>query len=124
MSLLNCTIEPGEKGNKSTGENSEQSSGDGTLKLQISVPCHGRTCPDPFFWEKLNRGVSKPGGFPLSSGKVQIEDESGKSPDHPRANLENPRKFGKGQKRTKKEGRVQIGKRPRLKPPRLAAFDF
>ena len=25
-----------------------------------------------FFWEKLNRGVSKPGGFPLFSGKVQI----------------------------------------------------
>ena len=24
------------------------------------------------FWEKLNRGVSKPGGFPLFSGKVQI----------------------------------------------------
>ena len=25
-----------------------------------------------FFWEKLNRVVSKPGGFPLFSGKVQI----------------------------------------------------
>ena len=25
-----------------------------------------------FFWEKLNRGVSKPGCFPLFSGKVQI----------------------------------------------------
>ena len=46
-----------------------------------------------------------------------------KSPDHPRANRENPRKIGKVPKRTKKEGQVQIGKPPRLKPPRLAALD-
>ena len=36
----------GEKGIKSTGENSKKSSADGTPKLQISVPCRGRTCPD------------------------------------------------------------------------------
>ena len=30
----------------------------------------------------------------------------------------------KGQKRTKKEGQVQIGKPPRLKHPRLAALKF
>ena len=30
--------------------------------------CHNRLSN----WEKLNRGVSKPGGFPLFSGKVQI----------------------------------------------------
>ena len=89
---------------------------------------------------EANRRVSKPGAFPLS-GKVQIvsrtlsglflggalnrprkrkRDESGKSPDHPRANRENPGKIGKVPKRTKKdkkEGRVQIGKPPRLKPP-------
>ena len=54
-----------------------------------------------------------------------------------RTNRENPRtipeqigkipeksgKSQKGQKRTKKEGQVQIGKPPRLKPPRLAALD-
>ena len=54
-----------------------------------------------------------------------------------RANRENPRtipeqirripeksgKPQKGQKRTKKEGQVQIGKPPRLKPPRLAALE-
>ena len=37
-----------------------------------------------------------------------------------------PEKSGKsqkGQKRTKKEGEVQIGKPPRLNPPRLAALD-
>ena len=55
-----------------------------------------------------------------------------------RTNRENPRtipeqigkipeksgKSQKGQKRTKKEGHVQIGKPPRLKHPRLAALEF
>ena len=55
-----------------------------------------------------------------------------------RTNRENPRtipeqigekipEIGKVPKRTKKdkkEGQVQIGKPPRLKPPRLAALDF
>ena len=55
-----------------------------------------------------------------------------------RTNRENPRtipeqigkipeksgKSQKRQKRTKAEGQVQIGKPPRLKPPRLAALDF
>ena len=55
-----------------------------------------------------------------------------------RTNRENPRtipeqigkipeksgKSQKGQKGTKKEGRVQIGKPPRLKPPRLAALEI
>ena len=55
-----------------------------------------------------------------------------------RTNRENPRtipeqigkipeksgKSQKGQKRTKKEGQVQIGKPPRLKHPRLAALDL
>ena len=36
---------------------------------------------------------------------------------------ENSGKSQKGQKRTKKEGQVQIGKPPRLKPPRLAALE-
>ena len=79
-------------------------------------------------WERLNRGVSKPRSFPLFSGKVQIvsrtlsglflvgalkkgqereRDESGESPDHPRADRENPGKNrespNKGQKKTKKE---------------------
>ena len=103
-----------------------------------------------FLWEKLNRGVSKPGCFPLFSGKVQIvsrtlsglflvgalnrprkrkrtigkipgpsPSKSGKS----QKNRESPKKDKKGQKRTKKEGQVQIGKPPRLKHPRLAALD-
>ena len=86
---------------------------------------------------------------PLFSGKVQIvswtlsglflvgalnrprkrkRTKSGKSPDHPRANREksqenqeSPKKDKKG---TKKEGQVQIGKPPRLKPPRLAGLEF
>ena len=46
-----------------------------------------------------------------------------------RTDRENPRtipdrKIGKVPKRTRKEGQVQIGKRPRLKPPRLAALDW
>ena len=55
-----------------------------------------------------------------------------------RTNRENPRtipeqigkvpersgKSQKGQKRTKKEGQVQIGKPPRLKPPCLAALEM
>ena len=55
-----------------------------------------------------------------------------------RTNRENPRtipeqigkipeksgKSKKGRKRTKKEGQVQIGKPPRLKPPRLAALEI
>ena len=55
-----------------------------------------------------------------------------------RTNRENPRtipeqigkipkksgKSQKGQKKTKKEGQVQIGKPPRLKPPRLAALEL
>ena len=96
---------------------------------------------------KLSPGVSKPVGFPLFSGKVQIVSRtlSGlflvgalKRPRKRRGtNRENPRtipeqigkipdKSGKsqtGQKRTKKEGQVQIGKPPRFKPPRLAALD-
>ena len=36
----------GEKGEKSAGDNSNKSSGDGALKLQISVSCRGQMCPD------------------------------------------------------------------------------
>ena len=99
------------------------------------------------FWEKLNRGVSKPGCFPLFSGKVQIVSRTlsgmflvgalNRPRKRKRTNRENPRtipaqigkipeksgKSQKGQKRTKKEGQVQIGKPPRLKPPRLAALE-
>ena len=37
---------PGEKGKQSNGENSKKSSAETSPKLQISVPCRGRTCPD------------------------------------------------------------------------------
>ena len=98
--------------------------------------------------EKLNRGVSnKPGGFPLFSGKVQIVSQTlsglfllgavNRPRKRKRTNRENPwrvhgqigkipeksGKSQKGQKRTKKEGQVQIGKPPRLKHPRLAALE-
>ena len=56
----------------------------------------------------------------LSRPRKRKRDESGKSPDHPRANRENPGKIGKVLKRTKKEGQVQIGEPPRLKPPRFS----
>ena len=95
-------------------------------------------------------GVSKPGCFPLFLGKVQIVSRTlsglflvgalNRPRKKKRTNRENPRtipeqmrkipeksgKSQKGQKRTKKdkkEGRVQIGKPPRLKPPRSAALD-
>ena len=57
----------------------------------------------------------------LNRPRKRERDESGKTPDHPRANRENPGKIGKvpkRTKRTKKEGQVQIGK-----PPRLAALE-
>ena len=82
--------------------------------------------------------------FPLFSGKVQIVSRTflvgalnrprkrkGTNRENPRTIPEQigkiPEKSGKsqkGQKRTKKEGRVQIGKPPRLKPPRLAALNL
>ena len=85
-----------------------------------------------------------PGGFPLFSGKVQIVSRTlsglflvgalNRPRKRKRTNRENPRrvpeqigkipgKVPKGQKRTKKEGRVQIGKPPRSKHPRLAALE-
>ena len=100
--------------------------------------------------EKLNRGVSKPGGFPLFSGKVQIVSRTlsglflvgalNRPRERRRTNRENhrsipeqigkiPEKLGsespkKDEKGQKKEGQVQIGQTPpRLKPPRLAALD-
>ena len=45
IALLNYT-ENLEKREKSTGEKSKKSSGETSPKLQISVPCLGRTCPD------------------------------------------------------------------------------
>ena len=92
-------------------------------------------------------GFPNPGGFPLFWGKVQIVSRtlSGlflvgaltRPRKRKRTNRENPRiipeqigkipeksgKSQKGQKRTNKEGQVQIGKPPRLKPPRLVALD-
>ena len=98
----------------------------------------GRDMFKPFVWEKLNRGGSKPGGFPLFFlGKIQTVSQtlSGLflvgAVNRPRkrkmTNRENPRRvpreIGKVSKTTKKEGQVQIGKPPLLKPLRLAALD-
>ena len=100
----------------------------------------------PFgFLGKLNRGVSKPGGFPLFLGTVLIVSRTLPALvgafDRPRkgtrTNRENPRtipgqigkipkksgKSQKGQKRTNQDGRGQIGKPPPFgPPPRLAAL--
>ena len=96
---------------------------------------------------------AKPGGFqtrvfPTFLGKVQIVSRTlsglflvgalNRPRKRKRTNRKNPRtipeqigkipeksgKSRKGQKRTKTEGQVQIGKPPRLKHPRLAALDF
>ena len=101
-----------------------------------------------------NGGEAKPGGFQTRvfptdlSGKVQIVSRTlsglflvgalNRPRKRKRTNRENPRtipeqigkipeksgKSQKGQKRKKKEGHVQIGKPPRLKPPRLAALEI
>ena len=119
--------------------------------LQKVFPCSATLAEESYSWtpnwEKLNRGVSKPGCFPLFWGKVQIVSRTlsglflvgalnrlrkrkSTNRENPRTILEQigkiPEKSGKsqkGQKRTKKQGQVQIGKRPRLKHPRLAALD-
>ena len=118
-----------------------------SLWTRLQAMLHGVHIARYLYWEKLNRGVSKPGCFPLFSGKVQIvsrtlsglflvgalnrlrkrkRDASGKSPDHPRANRKNPGKIGKVPERTKKDkkGRTRPDQEPPLlKHPRLAALD-
>ena len=49
----------GEKGKTFTGENSKKSSGDGAPKLQTSVPCRGRTCPEGCFSVEHPRSLDK-----------------------------------------------------------------
>ena len=93
------------------------------------------------YWEKLNRGVSKPGGFPLFSGKVQIvsrtfsglflvgavnrprkrkrtnrenPEESRDKSGKSRKNRESPKKDKKGQK---KEDKSRSGNLPAWNPP-------
>ena len=49
----------------------------GSANLLLKLPCSMAYRSDSIavardIWEKLNRGVSKPGCFPLFSGKVQI----------------------------------------------------
>ena len=93
-----------------------------------------------------NPPLETPEGFPLFSGKVRIVSRTlsglflvgavNRPRKRKRTNQENPRRVPgqigkipenrespKRKKRTKKEGQVQIGKPPRLKPPRLAALD-
>ena len=107
--------------------------GEGAFNPYTSSPYHFRSpCSHDSEVEKLNPGVSKPGGFPLFRersrlccgpfrdcsawvlflGQEEERDESGKSPKSPRANRETPRKIGKVPKRTKKEGQVHFGKPP------------
>ena len=103
------------------------------------------------FWAPFLR-EAKPGCFqtrvfPTFLGKVQIVSRTlsglflvgalSRPTKRKRTIRENPRtipeqigkiseksgKSQKGQRRTKKEGQVQIGKPPRLKHPRLAALD-
>ena len=98
-----------------------------------------------FNWEKLNRGVSKPGGFPLFSGKVQIVSRtlSGlflvgaliRPRKRKGTNRENPRtipeQIGKipenreSPEKDKKKGRTSPDREaPPFETPRLAALDL
>ena len=104
-------------------------------------------CAKPFqlLREARPGGFTKPGGFPLLSGKVQIASRTlsrlflvgafDRPGERKRTNRGNPwsipeqiekipEKSGKSQKGPKKEGQVQIGKPPRLKPPRLVALEI
>ena len=100
----------------------------------------------PISWEKLNRGVSKPGRFPLFSGKVQIVSRTlsglflvgalNRPTKGKRTKRENPRtipeqigkipeKSGKSQKGQKRTKKVQIGKPPPpFETPPLAALEY
>ena len=111
----------------------------------------GFGCATENFTSKLRE--AKPGGFPNPGVSHFFRERSrlcrgplsglflvgalNRPRKRKRTNRENPRtipeqigkipeksgKSRKGQKRIKKEGQVQIGKPPRLKPPRLAALD-
>ena len=59
----------------------------------------------------------------LLIGRERETGRIGKIPGPTPSKSGNPGKIGKVPKRTKKEGRVQIGKPSRLKHPRLAALD-
>ena len=50
--LTNCTVHLEKRETNKTWRKYKKSSGDGAPKLQISVPCRGRTCPDyvPFLF--------------------------------------------------------------------------
>ena len=107
------------------------------LNLHLLLQCNS--------WEKLNRGVSKPGGFLLFSGKVQIVSQTlsglflvgavNRPRKRKRANQKNPRrvpgqigKIPENQESPKKDkkGRTSPDREnpPRLKPPRLAALEI
>ena len=93
---------------------------------------------------KVNRRGSKPGGFPLFSGKVRIvsrtlsglflvgaahrpreKDPSGKSLDNPQANRKNPGKSGSSQKGRDEKGRTSPDREPPcLTPPPLLALEI
>ena len=134
---------------KGTSQLRASSDGSSDATSKASFPLHNTEARHQGnFREKLNRGVSKPGCFPLFSGQVQIVSRTlsgqflvgalNRPRKRKRTNRENPRtipeqigkvpeksgKSQKGQKRTKKEGQVQIGKPPRLKHPRLAALEI
>ena len=56
LGLLNYTVNL-EKRQKSPLEKIQKTSGDGTPKSQISVPCRGRKCPELFCRECVVRGA-------------------------------------------------------------------
>ena len=61
--LLAHTENPGEIGNTPL-EKIQKSSGEGTPKLQISVPSRGRTCPDTQTKENGYKHFDDTGSFP------------------------------------------------------------
>ena len=73
-SLLSYSVNL-EKREKSTGENSKQCSGEGAPKLQISVPCRSRTCPEKCARTFFTQTFSTPPG---------VRDIPAKFPGYPR----------------------------------------
>ena len=101
-----------------------------TQTLRGAKPGGFQTRVFPTFFGKGPDCVADPSGLFLVGALDRPRKRKGTNRENPRTIPEQigkiPEKSGKsqkGQKGTKKEGQVQIGKRPRSKPPRLAALD-
>ena len=81
MPLLNYTLKHLEKRENNPLEiTQKKSSGDGAPKLQISVPCRGRTCPEKRII--LSAGVRKPGKITGINSREKIQSGNPQFPDY------------------------------------------